>query len=140
MKRSRTARLWIGILPLVVCALGGCVERTAKVETRPAGALVIVNDEEVGVSPVKFAFTWYGDYDIILRKPGYETVKTHYRMDAPWYEWSPIDIVTETLIPVMFSDQHTLPPFDLQPTQTPTVEEVVQRATEMRDQALYEGE
>jgi hypothetical protein len=140
MKRLRAACLWTAAVPVVMCALVGCVERIAKIETRPPGALVIVNDEEVGVSPVKFAFTWYGDYDVILRKPGYETLKTHYRVDAPWYQWPPLDVVSETLIPVMIRDEHTLPPFELQPTQTPTVEEVVQRATELRDQALFEGE
>ena len=140
MNRRGNAHLRIAFVLVFGWTLVGCVERIAKIQTRPSGAVVLINDEEVGVSPVKFAFTWYGDYDIILRKPGYETLKTHYRLDAPWYQWSPLDIVSETLIPVMIRDEHTLPPFELQPTQTPTVEEVVQRATELRDQALFEGE
>ena len=62
----------------------GCVERTARIETDPPGAIVIVNDEEVGISPVRFSFLWYGDYEIILRKQGYRTLKTHHPIDAPW--------------------------------------------------------
>src|ERR1051326_773674 len=45
--------------------LPGCVERTMKIPSRPAGAIVYVNDEEVGKTPVKLSFTWYGDYDLV---------------------------------------------------------------------------
>jgi len=116
------------------------VERTLKIETRPPGALVLVNDEEVGVSPVKFAFTWYGDYDIVVRKTGYQTLQTHHRVHAPWFQWPPIDLITETLLPVMIRDEHALPPLELTPSQTPPVAEVVERATELRERALFEGE
>lgn len=136
-------RHWCWVtLPAALMALfqAGCVERTARIQTKPSGAMVLVNDEEVGVSPVKFDFTWYGDYDIILRKPGYETLKTHYRIEAPWYQWPPIDLVAEALIPTMIHDQRTLPTFELQPAQTPTAEELVERATELRDRSLFEAE
>lgn len=127
-------------LAIVLMALGGCVERTARIQTQPPGALVIVNDEEVGVSPVKFSFLWYGDYDIILRKPGYQTLKTHQRIDAPWYEWPPLDLVAETMVPTTIRDEHVLPAYKLEPTSQPAVSDVVERAVELRDQALYHGE
>ncbi len=119
--------------------LTGCVERTAKIRTDPPGALVMVNDEEVGVSPVKFSFQWYGDYDILVRKAGYATLKTHYRIDAPWYEWPPFDLIAETLVPTMIRDEHVLPTFTLEPAETPPVDELVKEATELRDRALFEG-
>jgi hypothetical protein len=129
-------------LPLALLAglfATGCVERTARIQTDPPGAFVIVNDEEVGVSPVKFSFLWYGDYDIMVRKPGYQTLKTHHQINAPWYEWPPIDLVAETMIPVMIRDEHVLPTFTLEPAETPTAEELVKQATELRDQALFKG-
>jgi hypothetical protein len=129
---------WLG--PVVLLLPAACVERTARIRTDPAGALVTVNDEEVGVSPVKFSFLWYGDYDIIVRKPGYQTLKTHYRLDPPWYQWPPIDLVAETLVPTMIRDEHELPTFTLQAAGAPAAEEVVGRATELRDRALYKGE
>ncbi len=125
---------------LLALGLFGCVERTLKIETRPPGALVLVNDEEVGVSPVKFAFTWYGDYDIVVRKSGYQTLQTHHRVHAPWYEWPPFDLIAETLVPVMIRDEHALPPLELAPAETPPVAEVVERAAELRERALFEGE
>ncbi|MCK4343118.1 MAG: PEGA domain-containing protein [Phycisphaerae bacterium] len=140
MKRLRSTWLSAAAAGLLLMVPGGCVERTARVETDPPGALVIVNDEEVGVSPVKFSFLWYGDYDIMLRKPGYWTLKTHYRIEAPWYQWPPFDLVAETMIPATIRDEHVLPTFKLEPIGEATVAEIVQRATELRDQALYEEE
>lgn len=136
--RRLAARVLCGAF--VLLTVGGCVERTAKVITDPPGALVTINDEEVGVSPVKFSFTWYGDYDIILRKPGYETLKTNFRVHAPWHQYPPIDLVTETMLPFMIRDEHVLPTFVLKPAAPPAIADVVERATELRDRALFEGE
>jgi hypothetical protein len=140
MKR-RPADVLLAVAVVLVAGVScGCVERTAKIQTEPPGALVLVNDEEVGVSPVKFSFLWYGDYDIMVRKPGYATLKTHHRIDAPWYEWPPFDLIAETMVPVMIRDQRELPTLTLEPAQTPTADELVQRAVELRDQALFESE
>jgi hypothetical protein len=128
------------VLAAVALSLSaGCVERTMKIQTRPPGALVIVNDEEVGVSPVKFSFLWYGDYDIILRKQGYQTLKTNHRVNPPWYQVPPFDLIAETMIIGTLHDDHVLPPFTLQETETPTAREVVERAEELRGRALLEG-
>lgn len=125
-------------LALLFTLLAGCVERTIKIQSEPPGALVTVNDEEVGATPVKFAFLWYGDYEIILRKPGYETLKTHCTIKPPWYQYPPIDFVAEALVPTMLQDSHVLPTFQLEPAETPTVSDVVERAVELREQALCE--
>lgn len=140
MKRTaRTAAL------LLVAGTGwgavvGCVERTVRIETDPPGALVTVNDEEVGVSPVKFSFLWYGDYDLIIRKPGYQTLKTNYRIDPPWYQWPPFDLVAETMIPGTIRDERVPPPFKLEPAGKASVADVVEHAVELRERALYQGE
>lgn len=134
-RRAGCAAL-LGVLAGVV---GGCVERIAKIETQPSGAIVVVNDEEVGVSPVKFSFLWYGDYDIVVRKEGYETLKTHHRIDAPWYQYPPIDFVVETMIPGTIRDERTLPTLQLTPLERPSNEQLVERADELRQRALYQG-
>jgi len=130
----------LGVATAGIAVLAGCVERTARIETNPDGALVIVNDEEVGVSPVEFSFLWYGDYDIIIRKPGYRTLKTHYQIDAPWYQVPPFDFVAEVLVPTMIVDKHALPAFQLEPIEAPKIPEIVTRAVELRDKALFQGE
>jgi hypothetical protein len=126
-------------LLLAIAALGGCVERRMKIDSDPQGARVFVNDEEVGATPVKFSFLWYGDYDIILRKNGYETLKTHYRVDAPWYQYPPFDLITECFIPDTIEDERSLPTYQLQPARVPPLQEVVERAVRLRERALYEG-
>ena len=129
------------ILSILLLSAGhGCVERTMKIQTDPPGAIVVINDEEVGVSPAKFTFVWYGDYDIILRKAGYETLKTHYRVDAPWYEWPPFDLVAETLVAKQIRDEHELPTFTLTPAETPSVADVVQRAVDAQEEAMRQSE
>lgn len=137
---NQAKNLWssLAVFALVLVALGGCVERVMKIETDPQGALITVNDEEVGVSPVKFSFLWYGDYDIIARKSGYRTLKTHYRVHPPWYQYAPIDLVAETLLPVTIRDEHVVPVLQLEAAEAPTVEEVIRRAGELRRQALSE--
>ncbi len=140
MTLQRACKVWMVPAAAVAALLWpGCVERTAKIQTDPPGALVFVNDEEVGVSPVKFSFLWYGDYDIVLRKAGYETLKPHYRLDAPWYEWIPLDLFAETLVPTMIRDEHVVPTFALEPAETPPTEALVKQATELREDALFKG-
>lgn len=124
--------LLAGLLTLAA----GCVERTMTISTQPPGARVFINDEEVGRSPVRRAFLWYGDYEIVLRKDGYETLKTSVWLNPPWYQVPPIDLVSETLVPGTIKDEHILPTFELKPAVVPAADEVVQRALELREQAL----
>jgi len=106
------------------------------INTEPQGALVYLNDEEVGRTPVSVDFTWYGDYDIVLRRQGYQTLKTHKQIPKPWYQVPPIDFFAEVLVPFEIHDKHELF-FELQP-QVPTDHASLrQRAIEMRERALY---
>jgi hypothetical protein len=124
--------------PVVLLALSGCVERNLRIDSDPHGARVFVNDREIGVTPVKLSFLWYGDYDIIVRHAGFQTLKTHYRVKPPWYQYPPIDLVAECLIPTTIHDEHVLPTYRLEPTPVAPAEEVVQRAVQVREQALSE--
>lgn len=137
MKWSRFSPVF---LTAVTALLAGCVERTVRVQTDPPGALVTINDEEVGVSPVKFSFLWYGDYELILRRPGYRTMRTHFMLEAPWYQLPPADLVAETLVPWTIKDEHTLPTYTLQPEEPAQVGELVERATETRERAVFGGQ
>ncbi|GMU24615.1 MAG: hypothetical protein AMXMBFR13_46890 [Phycisphaerae bacterium] len=135
---SWRAALWAVSLGAGLLLTAGCVRRTVTINTDPQGAVVTLNDEVVGTSPVSVDFTWYGDYDVILRKEGYETLKTHYRLDAPWYQIPPIDFVAETLVPVTIHDQHELS-FALEPEKPIDREALIKDATTIRDRALYEA-
>jgi hypothetical protein len=92
---------------------GGCVERILSVQSNPSGALVYLNGQEMGRTPVQRDFTWYGTYDVVVRREGYETIKKSEPVIAPIYEWVPFDLVAE-LLPIPITNRHTLR-YDLKP-------------------------
>ena len=87
--------------------LCGCVERTLTIDSDPPGALVYLNDQEVGRTPLKREFTWYGWYDVALRMEGYRTHKTSSPVIAPGWLWVPLDLFVE-LLPFPVKDEHRL--------------------------------
>ena len=80
---------------LLVIAMTGCVKRTISITSEPAGALVWVNDREVGRTPVDVAFTYYGEYDVRLDLPGYEPIMTSRWIKAPVWDQPVADLVAE---------------------------------------------
>ncbi|MGD1277625.1 MAG: PEGA domain-containing protein [Tepidisphaeraceae bacterium] len=87
-------------------AVGGCIERTLSVQSSPPGALVYLNDQEVGRTPVQRDFLWYGTYDVTLRKDGYESLKTRATLFPPIYQWLGLDLIAE-ILPISFKDHQT---------------------------------
>lgn len=126
----------LGGVMLVVLLSAGCVRRTMTINTDPQGATVTLNDEVVGTTPVDVDFTWYGDYDVIVRKEGYQTLRTHERLNAPWYQVPPIDLFAEALVPFTIHDRHAMQ-FSLEPAQEIDRAGLIQEATEFRDRTLY---
>ncbi len=124
------------LTPLLFLALvSGCVRRTITITTDPPQARVFLNDQEIGRSEVSTDFLWYGDYDVVIRKEGYQTLQTHWTIKPPWYQWIPFDFFTEVLYPGWIHDQHCQH-YTLSPVQTPTEEEVIERAETLREEAL----
>lgn len=122
-----------GIFALLVTA--GCVRRTIKITTDPPKALVFLNDQELGHSEVSTDFLWYGDYDVIIRHPGYKTLKTHWLIKAPWYQWIPLDFFAEVLWPGHLHDVRTNH-FVMEPEEPCTPEQLLERASTTRAHAF----
>ncbi len=118
------------IAPIV---LGGCVERRLTINTEPQGALVTLNDEEIGISPVTVSFEWYGDYNVAIRKEGFETLKTHRKREGPWYDKFPFDFFAQVLNSKRIVDSYEWT-FELAPQEEPTREELIQDALELKKQ------
>lgn len=129
-------RRWCSIL--LVPGLVGCVERTVSISTEPRGALVYLNDKEVGRTPVTVPFQWYGDYDVVLRKDGYEPMKTHMKLSPPWYQYIPLDIFSELLYPGVIHDDRVYE-FELTKARPVNVTDLQERALEIRAQARGEA-
>jgi hypothetical protein len=119
------------VILVVSLSSSGCVERQLTINTQPQGALVTLNDEEIGTSPVTVSFSWYGDYNVAIRKAGFETLKTHRKLKGPWYDKFPFDFFAQILNPKRIVDSYEWT-FTLEPKQQPTREELIQNAEELR--------
>ncbi len=89
-----TLSLLIGMCVLV----SGCVRRTIAISSEPAGALVWLNDREIGRTPVDVDFLHYGTYDVRLVKDGYEPLLTFGEAKPPLWDTVGLDLFAE-LIP-----------------------------------------
>lgn len=73
----------------------GCVERLISITSEPSGALVHLNDEAVGRTPLTVPFTFYGVYDVRLEKDGFKPLWTEHKADAPWWELPGVDLLSQ---------------------------------------------
>ena len=124
----------LSVFGIVVClCLSGCVERKLTIKTNPEDALVILNDEEIGISPVTVNFNWYGDYYVRIKKEGYDTLNTHRELKGPWYDYFPFDFFAQIVNPNRIVDTYEWT-FDLTPGQPVSREELIQNAQKMQNQ------
>ena len=114
-------------------AIGGCVERELTINTEPQGALVILNDEEIGESPTTVNFEWYGDYNIRISKEGYETLSTHRELKAPLHDQFPFDFFAQIVNPGRIVDSYEWT-FELSPKRQISREELIQSARKAKEQ------
>ncbi len=110
---------------------GGCVERKVLIRSNPPGALVYVDEHEVGITPVAISPIYYGTRTIRLVKDGCETKTVKEPMPPPWYEVPPLDFFSENAIPGTLHDTRTLD-FQLQPQGVVPKEELLARAEGLR--------
>jgi hypothetical protein len=120
-------------ITICVVALAGCVERKLTINTQPQGAVVFLNDEEIGSSPATVSFQWYGDYNITARKDGYETLKTHRKLEAPRHDAFPYDFFAQLLTPKRIVDSYEWT-FELEPKKALSTDDLVQKAEILKEQ------
>lgn len=121
---------------LALAAATGCVQRTVSITTDPPGALVWLNDREIGRTPLEVGFDYYGTYDVRLEREGYEPVMTSGRANAPWWDTVGLDLVSE-LIPADLHSRvawhYVLEPLDDDP------DALVERARNLRARLAAPG-
>ncbi|MDG6005517.1 hypothetical protein BIY37_03410 [Candidatus Brocadia sapporoensis] len=110
-------------LCLLCCAMAcGCVLRSLTIDSQPSGAMVYLDDELIGETPVTTTFTYYGVRKITIekidaegrliceRKIVYEKIK------PPFYQILPLDFFSELIIPAKLKDEHCFS-YQLEPLQ-----------------------
>lgn len=121
-------------LALVALALGplcGCVQRRLTIRTNPPGALVYVDNHEIGTTPVSAPFIYYGQREIRIVKDGYETQTFLQPIPAPWYQWFPLDFFAENVVPWEIRDNRVVDR-QLTPQMIVPTEELLARAQQLR--------
>lgn len=123
---------------LLVIPLTGCLERTITIDSDPPGALVHLNDQEIGRTPVTTEFRYFGVYDVRVSREGYEPITTKREAVAPWYEYPGIDLFA-IAAPWRITTEIDWS-FDLEPVPLPGTPEAMEsesvlfeRARSMRD-------
>ncbi len=119
---------------LLVACLTGCVRRRMTIRTNPPGAVVYVDDYEIGATPVSTNFVHYGTRRIRIAKDGYETLTVEQPIPAPWYQIPPLDFFAETVIPVEIRDHRTLN-YQLVPQRVVPPDQLRGRAEDLRARA-----
>lgn len=133
VERGRVGRALMSFGILGMCVLGsGCVERRMTIRTTPPNALVIVDGQEVGHTPVSMPFTYYGEREFKLIKDGYETKVVYQRISTPWYQYPPLDFASEALWPVRIRDKRNYL-YTMEPKTTVSTEGLLQRAAIVRE-------
>lgn len=132
--------LYLATLLAVLAASAGCLQRRITITSDPPNAVVWLNDQEVGRTPVTTSFTFFGTYDIRLHLDGYEPLITSRDTGQPWYEYPPFDLLAEA-IPLRIRTEVRWH-FDLAPTPErslprPVMEqELLERARRVRGEHI----
>lgn len=132
---SRSITLLV-IGTILFVTLPGCVRRQLTVQSNPPGALVYVDNQQIGTTPCSVDFIYYGTREIRLIKPGYDTLTINQPIPSPWYQVPPLDFVSEVLVPYKIRDNRTVA-FNLQPQMMIPTEELIERGNQLR-QATYQ--
>lgn len=112
---------------------GGCVRRVVEITSEPAGAIVWLNDREVGTTPCQVEILHYGTYDLRVARDGWEPVVEGRNAAAPVWDLPGPDLIAELLpfeVESRASWHVVLQPEDLDP------DAVVARAEATRDRLL----
>jgi PEGA domain len=112
----------------------GCVYHRLVVRSDPPGAQVILDGQEVGNTPVAVPFLYYGTRQLTLVKPGYETRTELVKIPAPWYQYVPIDFVSDNFLPRQVTDRHEIV-WQLNPQGVVPLEKLQERADALRSEA-----
>lgn len=139
MRRTRPL-LFLAALAIAVLATGGCsTKRTLTISSTPSGADLWVAGEKRGTTPVRLPFVHYGDVEVRVEKPGYETVAKVVQVPTQIDGYPLIDLPFEFAVRGRCFYWHaTLDPLTREPTQE-EVDAVLERANAFRARTLEEA-
>ncbi|WP_437228523.1 PEGA domain-containing protein [Planctomicrobium sp. SH661] len=138
--RFTSITVWLTLCSVALSTGSGCVSRRMTIRTNPPGALVEVDGKRLGLSPVSTDFTYYGTHEFTISAPGYETLTVQQKVKTPFYQYVPIDFITNHFMPGRVTDRHDFT-YTLQPRVVPIDEEqnLINRGRNFRSKSEVGG-
>jgi PEGA domain-containing protein len=127
--------LLVSLIVASAMSADGAVRRRLNVNSNPPGALVYVDNQQIGTTPCSVDFVYYGTREIRLIKPGYETLTINQPIPTPWYELPGIDFFSENLLFTKIRDNRTVT-YNLSPQLVVPTQELIDRANQLRQDTL----
>ncbi len=118
------------VLLISALLLAGCADRRIHITSDPPGALVALNDVEVGRTPLEVNFTSFGVYDVRLQRAGYATLHTSAEAKPELHDQPLFDAISVAAPRRPRTDVYwhfVMDPLDANP------DALIQRARELRD-------
>jgi hypothetical protein len=103
------------------------------IRTNPPGAMVYIDDNPIGLTPISTNHVYYGTRRIRLVKDGYQTETIYQPVSPPWYEIPPLDFFAENFVPGEIRDHHVFD-YQLTPQMLVPTDQVLDRAEQLRRQ------
>ena len=126
----------LGFVLLALLGTGGCVDRVLQVRSDPPDATVTLDDQVVGKTPIDIPYTWYGKRYLSVELQGYTQVRELIALNPPWWQYFPLDFVTDVLIPFTFEDRSEFTyRLDKANVSDEELREVKRRAAELREKS-----
>ena len=120
----------------LLATTSGCngVRRRLTITSEPSGAIVYLNNKEIGKTPISQNFLYSGIYNIKCCKEGYEMKETYYKAGCPWYLYPGIDFFSENFTPGELRDEQSCHIVLDQKREIPE-NELYEKASKLREEA-----
>ncbi|GEM_PF-5386701 len=105
----------------------GCLTKTLTITSTPSGALVSINDIEIGSTPVTTKWHGGGAYRFELKLKDYNTLTKVVNINPKWYGYPVIDMGADFMTTKKITDHKTLH-FDMQKMQKVDLNKIKQQA------------
>ena len=110
------------------------VQRRFTIYSQPPGAVVYVDNVQIGKTPVSHRFLHYGTRRIRLVAPGYETLDLLQPIQAPWYQLPGLDFFSDVVAPVEIRDERVLT-YRMTPRRVVSTEQILRDGENLRRSA-----
>ena len=111
----------------------GCLSKTITVTSTPPGAILSINDVEIGKTPTTTDWHGGGTYRFELKHKSYQPVDEHIKIKYRWYSYPIIDMGADFMTTKNIND-HRQWHFDMQPLQKESIATSKKHAEKMREE------